>query len=126
MDTPGPPGGYHRRTVHDSSDRRRGDSNVNQSTLPDLDEEQHVGDKVRDLFGDDYAVIIMDSDFTTFDEVEQACMALFGYTRTEAQALSARVHTTGEALAAVMAHREALQAVRRLRSRNVLARAEKV
>ena len=85
-----------------------------------------VADTLRDLFDDDFAVIIMDSYFTTFDEVERACMALFGYTRPEAEALSMRVHTTGEALAAVLPKREARQAVHGLRQRNVLARVEKV
>jgi ATP-dependent Clp protease adapter protein ClpS len=78
-----------------------------------------------DLFDGDFAVIIMDSDFTTFDEVELACMNLFGYTRHEAQALSMRVHTTGEALAAVQPESQARASVRRLRTRNVLARIEK-
>lgn len=88
--------------------------------------EQEVGDKVRQLFGDAFAVIIMDSDYTTFDEVERACIALFGYSRAEAQALSHKVHTTGEALAAVMEEAAARRAVRQLRRRNVLARVEKV
>jgi ATP-dependent Clp protease adapter protein ClpS len=88
--------------------------------------EDDVADKLRDLFDQDFAVIIMDSDFTTFDEVERACIALFGYTRPEAEALSMRVHTTGEALAAVLPEHEARQAVRSLRQRNVLARVEKV
>jgi ATP-dependent Clp protease adapter protein ClpS len=98
--------------------------------MPDVEvdraAEEDVAAKVRDLFGEDYAVIIMDSDFTTFDEVERACMALFGYSRPDAEALSMRVHTTGEALAAVLTELEARQAVRQLRRRNVLARAEKV
>lgn len=94
--------------------------------FPDVDVDQDLAAKLRDLFGDDYAVIIMDSDFTTFEEVERACMALFGYSRPEAEALSMRVHTTGEALAAVMAEDEARLAVRSLRQRNVLARVEKV
>src|SRR5487761_1415154 len=94
--------------------------------FPDVDVDQDLAAKLRDLFGDDYAVIIMDSDFTTFEEVERACMALFGYSRPEAEALSMRVHTTGEALAAVMAEGEARLAVRSLRQRIVLARVEKV
>jgi ATP-dependent Clp protease adapter protein ClpS len=97
---------------------------------PDVDVGQElegdVADKLRELFDQDFAVIIMDSDFTTFDEVERACIALFGYTRPEAEALSVRVHTTGEALAAVLPEQEARQAVRQLRQRNVLARVEKV
>jgi ATP-dependent Clp protease adapter protein ClpS len=88
--------------------------------------EDDVAQKVRELFGEDYAVIIMDSNFTTFDEVERACIALFGYSRAEAEALSMRVHTTGEALAAVMGEAKARLAVRQLRQRNVLARVEKV
>ncbi len=98
--------------------------------LPDIntlqETEDDVADKLRDLFGRDFAVIIMDSDFTTFDEVERACIALFGYTRPEAEALSMRVHTMGEALAAVLPEVEAREAVRKLRQRNVLARIEKV
>lgn len=90
------------------------------------DTEEDMADKVKDLFGQDFAVVIMDSDFTTFDEVERACMALFGYSRPEAEALAMRVHTTGEALAAVMAEDPARRAVRQLRQRNVLARVEKV
>ena len=98
--------------------------------LPDVDNredvESDVADKLRDLFDQDFAVIIMDSDFTTFDEVERACIALFDYTRPEAEALSMRVHTTGEALAAVLAEPVARQSVQQLRRRNVLARVEKV
>ncbi|HTX62902.1 MAG TPA: ATP-dependent Clp protease adaptor ClpS [Acidimicrobiales bacterium] len=96
---------------------------------PDVDRrealERDVAGEVEALFGGDFAVIIMDSDFTTFDEVERACMALFGYTRPEAEALSMRVHTTGEALAAVLPESAARQAVQQLRRRNVLARVEK-
>jgi ATP-dependent Clp protease adapter protein ClpS len=88
--------------------------------------EGDVADKLRELFDQDFAVIIMDSDFTTFDEVERACIALFGYTQPEAEVLSMRVHTTGEALATVLPEHEARQAVRHLRRRNVLARVEKV
>jgi len=98
-------------------------------SLPDVevqpDLEGDVDDKLRELFGHDFAVIIMDSDFTTFDEVERACIALFGYTRAEAEQLSMRVHTTGEALAALLPEHEARQAVRKLRQRNVLARVER-
>lgn len=102
---------------------------MSQQTLPaqiDDDVLEDVAGKLKELFGEDYAVIIMDSDFTTFDEVERACMALFGYTRAEAEALSMRVHTTGEALAAVLVEEAARRAVRQLRRRNVLARVEKV
>lgn len=87
--------------------------------------EDGIAEKLRSLFDEDFAVIIMDSDYTTFDEVERACISLFGYTRSEAERLSMRVHTTGEALAAVLPEAEARQAVRKLRSRNVLARVEK-
>ena len=97
---------------------------------PDVETREKLGEdlagKLRELFDQDFAVIIMDSDFTTFDEVERACIALFGYSHPEAEALSMRVHTAGEALAAVLPEREARQAVRRLRQRNVLARIEKV
>ena len=103
---------------------------MSQLTMPDVEvdraAEEDVAAKVRDLFGEDYAVIIMDSDFTTFDEVERACMALFGYSRADAEALAMRVHTTGEALAAVMPEAAARRAVRELRRRNVLARVEKL
>ena len=98
-------------------------------SLPDVDTRSELDEdveiKLRELFGKDFAVIIMDSDFTRFDEVERACISLFGYTRSEAERLSMRVHTTGEALAAVLPEAEARQAVRKLRSRNVLARVEK-
>ncbi|MDA8312727.1 MAG: ATP-dependent Clp protease adaptor ClpS [Actinomycetota bacterium] len=98
-------------------------------SFPDVEIRQRsdegVDDQLRELFGKDFAVIIMDSDFTTFDEVERACIALFGYTRPEAEMLSMRVHTTGEALAAILPETEAQQAVRKLRQRNVLARVEK-
>ncbi|HVX20975.1 MAG TPA: ATP-dependent Clp protease adaptor ClpS [Acidimicrobiales bacterium] len=96
------------------------------STLPGVDADEEMADKVRDLFGGHYAVIIMDSDFTTFAEVETACMALFGYTADEAAALSMQVHTTGEAVAAVLAEQPARAAVRQLRRRNVLSRVEPV
>ncbi|MGH9088113.1 MAG: ATP-dependent Clp protease adaptor ClpS [Acidimicrobiales bacterium] len=99
---------------------------------PDVEEavgadvEQELADKVRGLFDDDYAVIIIDSDYTTFDEVERACIALFGYSRDEAKTLSMKVHTTGEALAAVLAEVPARRSVRQLRRRNVSARMEKL
>lgn len=97
---------------------------------PDIDTRQgaeaEIADKVQDLFDEEFAVIIMDSDFTTFDEVERACMALFGYSKAEAETLSMRVHTAGEALAAVMPEDHARQSVRQLRRRNVRARAEKL
>lgn len=101
-------------------------------TLPDVGTEFESiveGDLARtldEMFDREFAVIIMDSDFTTFDEVERACIALFGYTRAEAEMLSMRVHTTGEALAAVMEESGARRSVRQLRQRNVLARAEKL
>ncbi len=88
--------------------------------------EGDIAAKVRELFGEDYAVIIIDSDFTTFDQVERACISLFGYSRPDAEALSMRVHTAGEALAAVLAEKEARRALGQLRGRNVLARVEKV
>ena len=105
---------------------------MSQVATPDISEavgtdiEQEMADKVRGLFGDDFAVVIMDSDYTTFDEVERACIALFGYSRDEAKALSMKVHTTGEALAAVLEEVPARRAVRQLRRRNVLARVEKL
>jgi len=103
---------------------------VSPLSLPEVetrqDAEEEVAGKVRDLFDDDFAVIIMDSDFTTFEEVERACMALFGYSRSAAEALSLRVHMTGEALAALMGEDPARRAVQQLRRRNVLARVEKV
>jgi ATP-dependent Clp protease adapter protein ClpS len=86
---------------------------------------EELAERLADPFDGDWAVIIIDSDFTTFDEVESACIALFGYTRPEAEALSMRVHTTGEALAAVQPQEQARASVRRLRARNVLARTEK-
>lgn len=92
------------------------------TVIPD----EEIADKVGDLFDNHYAVIIMDSDLTTFAEVEGACIELFGYTSDEAAALAMRVHTTGEALAAVLAKTEAHRAVQTLRSRNVRARIEKV
>ncbi|MGH9109039.1 MAG: ATP-dependent Clp protease adaptor ClpS [Acidimicrobiales bacterium] len=97
-----------------------------QVATPDVGVDEDIGDKVRELFGDDFAVIIMDSHFTTFDEVERACIALFGYSAGDAKALSMKVHSTGEALAAVLAEDEARLAVRQLRRRNVLARIEKI
>jgi ATP-dependent Clp protease adapter protein ClpS len=99
---------------------------VSPVATPDVVVGDDVANKVQELFGDDYAVIIMDSDFTTFEEVERACMALFGYTAQEAKALSMKVHTTGEALAAIMDEPMARRAVRQLRRRNVLARVEKL
>jgi ATP-dependent Clp protease adapter protein ClpS len=105
---------------------------VSPLSLPDVETgseavaEEDVARKLQDLFDEEFAVIIMDSDFTTFDEVEGACIALFGYSRAEAELLSMRVHTTGEALAAVMPEDGARRAVRQLRRRNVLARVEKL
>ncbi len=96
------------------------------STVPAVVPEDEIAGKVRDPFEDHYAVIIMDSDFTTFAEVEGACVALFGYTSDEAAALAMEVHTTGEALAAVMGEVEARRAVSGLRGRNVRSRMERI
>jgi ATP-dependent Clp protease adapter protein ClpS len=96
------------------------------SSAPGVAVEQELADKVGELFDRHYAVIILDSDFTTFAEVEGACVALFGYSAEEAAALAMKVHTTGEAMAAVMPGTEARQAVRALRARNVRARLEKL
>lgn len=79
---------------------------------------------VDEIFDGRYAVVIMDSDFTTFAEVEGACVTLFGYTAADAAALAMRVHTTGEAVAAVLSEEGARRAVGSLRQRNVRARAE--
>jgi ATP-dependent Clp protease adapter protein ClpS len=99
---------------------------VAQHTVPGVDADEEIAGKVRDLFDGHYAVVIMDSDFTTFTEVEDACTSLFGYTADEAAALAMRVHTTGEAVAAVMAREPARVAVRQLRGRNVRARTEPI
>lgn len=95
-------------------------------TMPGVVAEDDVADRIGELFDGHYAVIIMDSDFTTFAEVEGACITLFGYTPDEASALAVKVHTTGEALVAILAEEAARRAVRSLRRRNVLARIEKV
>ncbi len=94
------------------------------TALPAVIEEEEIAAKIGEIFDDHYAVIIMDSDHTTFGEVEGACIALFGYTPGEAAALAMRVHTTGEALAALLSASQARRAVRSLRSRNVRARVE--
>lgn len=99
---------------------------MTQTAAPDAAIDDEIADKVGEAFEGHYAVIILDSDFTTFAEVEGACVALFGYTPEEAAALAMKVHTVGEALAAVLGESEARRAVRSLRARNVLARLEKV
>jgi len=99
---------------------------VPEITIPGVDADQEIAGKVGDLFDGHHAVVIIDSDFTTFAEVETACIVLFGYTADDAAALAMRVHTTGEAVAAVMAEPAAQAAVRELRRRNVLARVEPV
>lgn len=88
--------------------------------------EEELGQQVDDLLDEHWAVVIMDSDNTTFAQVERACVDLFGYSGSEAAALAMRVHTTGEAVAAVMGETAARRAVRQLRGRNVLARIERV
>ena len=92
----------------------------------DVIEDQDLGDQVGEVFDDLYAVVILDSDLTTFAEVEGACVSLFGYTSEEAAALAMRVHTTGQAVAAVLGRRDAARAVRELRRWNVRSRLEKV
>jgi ATP-dependent Clp protease adapter protein ClpS len=96
------------------------------ATQPAVVPEDEIAEQIGDLFADHFAVVIMDSDFTTFAEVEGACVDLFGYTAEEAAGLAMTVHTTGEAVAAVLAEEEARRAVRILRSRNVLSRVERV
>jgi ATP-dependent Clp protease adapter protein ClpS len=87
---------------------------------------EHIADAIDDLFDDVYAVVILDAATTTFDEVEQACIQLFGYTGSQARALSHRVHTTGEAVATVLPKEAAQEARRKLGARNVRSRLEPV
>lgn len=94
------------------------------ATVPAVIPEDDLAETVDGIFDGRYAVVIMDSNVTTFAEVEGACMALFGYTAHDAAALAMRVHTTGEAVAAVLPEEEAIGAVASLRRRNVRARAE--
>ncbi len=94
------------------------------TTSPVVDE-QDLSDHVGAVFDDLYAVVILDSDATTFAEVEGACVSLFGYTPQDAAALAMRVHTRGQAVAAVLAKTEAATALRALRRWNVRARLEK-
>ena len=89
-------------------------------------DDQDLDHQVGEVFDDLYAVVILDSDLTTFAEVEGACVSLFGYTTGEAEALAMRVHTTGQAVAAVLGRKEATRAVRDLRRWNVRSRLEKV
>lgn len=92
---------------------------------PTVVEDEDLADQVGQVFDDLYAVVILDSDYTTFAEVEGACVTLFGYTPDEAAALAMRVHTTGQAVAAILAKTAAQQAVRSLKRWNVRARIEK-
>jgi ATP-dependent Clp protease adapter protein ClpS len=89
-------------------------------------EDKALGTQVGEVFDDLYAVVILDSDLTTFAEVEGACVTLFGYSVEDAAALAMRVHTTGQAVAAILARSEAAKAVRTLRRWNVRSRLEKV
>jgi ATP-dependent Clp protease adapter protein ClpS len=92
---------------------------------PGVIADEDLAHQVGEVFDDLYAVVILDSDHTTFAEVEGACVSLFGYTAEEAAALAMRVHTTGQAVAAIMPKDMARQAVRSLRRWNVRARIEK-
>jgi ATP-dependent Clp protease adapter protein ClpS len=96
------------------------------SATPDLVTATDIESSIGDLFANHYAVVILDSDFTTFAEVEGACVVLFGYTPADAAALAMTVHTAGEAVAAVMGEHEARKATRSLRRWNVRSRLEKV
>ena len=95
------------------------------TVAPDIAESEMV-QRADAVFEDLYAVIIVDSDLTTFAEVERACMVLFRYTADEAAALAMRVHTTGEAVAAVLGRDDATKAVSALHAGNVRARMERV
>ena len=94
-------------------------------SAPGVTAEEDLADQVGEVFDDLYAVIILDSDVTTFAEVEGACISLFGYTAAEAAALAMRVHTTGQAVAVLLPRDPARRAVEALRRRNVRARMEK-
>lgn len=96
------------------------------TAMPDVTEQDRIAEQVGEVFDDLYAVVIIDSNVTTFAEVEGACVALFGYTPDEAAALAVKVHTTGEAVAAVLAQDRARQSVRSLRRWNVRSRIEPV
>ena len=99
---------------------------MSRSATPDLVTDVHIESSIGDMFANHYAVVILDSDFTTFAEVEGACVVLFGYTPGDAAALAMTVHTSGEAVAAVMGEDEARKAARSLRRWNVRSRLEKV
>ena len=94
------------------------------STVPAVLPQDDLAETIDGIFEGRYAVVIMDSNVTTFAEVEGACVSLFGYTAEAAAALAMRVHTTGEAVAAVLPEPEARRAVTALRRRIVRARAE--
>lgn len=79
-----------------------------------------------DLFAQRWEVVILDSPYTTFAEVEKACIDLFSYTLNEAKALALKVHNHGEAIAAIMSEREARDAQIALAARNVRSRIQRV
>lgn len=90
---------------------------------PDIDAGilQGIEDSIEDALGNDslWAVVILNTDYTTFGEVINACMVLFGYSRSNAQRLADRVHTEGEAEVDAMPKAEAQEATVKLAAGNV-------
>jgi ATP-dependent Clp protease adapter protein ClpS len=94
--------------------------------MPDTTHDTTIEQAVDDLFDDAFAVVILDSDTTTFDEVELACVEMFGFTRSAAHELALHVHHRGSAVAAVLPRHAAEEAARQLTARNVRSRLERM
>ena len=78
------------------------------------------------LFDDRWEVIILDSPYTTFAEVENACIDLFSFTKGEAHTLALKVHNVGQAVAAIMSEEGARKAAVELTARNVKNRIQRI
>ncbi len=102
------------------------DTAVPDTARPDTDIERDIAGAVDTLFEGHFAVLIVNSDVTTFEEVVRALGALFGYPPDDAYALALEAHHTGEAVVAVLARQPARAAVGALRRRHVPARMEPV
>jgi ATP-dependent Clp protease adapter protein ClpS len=95
-------------------------------SLPDIDILNDLGRQVDEIFDEaaKWAVIILDADTTTFEEVVRGCVEIFGYSNDNAWTLAWEVHTAGKAVAAILDKPEAVTAVEKLRSGNVKAKME--
>lgn len=91
------------------------------ATVEDTDA---LAQTINELLGDQWAVIVINDDVTTFATVIGALMRLFGHSHDEAETLAWRVHREGRAVVAVLPETEARAGVDALHRDHIQATCE--